>query len=65
MGTDCATAPARINHDNGYLTVILLRKLHELRKIILTEGKGAERPIADKQLETETTGVLNRGYQLR
>jgi hypothetical protein len=33
------------------------------RKITLTEGKGAERPIADEQLEKETTGVMDRGYQ--
>jgi len=33
------------------------------RQIILTEGKGAERPAADSHLETETTGVMDRGYQ--
>jgi len=33
------------------------------RKIILTEGKGAERPTVDKQLEKGQTGVLDRGYQ--
>lgn len=33
------------------------------RKIILTEGKGAERPPADEHLEKETTGVFDRGYQ--
>ena len=33
------------------------------RKITLTEGKGAERPVADEHLEKETTGVMDRGYQ--
>ena len=33
------------------------------RKIILTDGKGPERPVADEQLEKETTGVMDRGYQ--
>jgi transposase len=33
------------------------------RKIILTEGKGAERPQADQQLEKGTTGIMDRGYQ--
>jgi hypothetical protein len=33
------------------------------RKITLTEGKGAERPVVDSQLETEITGVFDRGYQ--
>jgi hypothetical protein len=33
------------------------------RKIILTEGKGAERPVADMQLEKGQTGVMDRGYQ--
>jgi hypothetical protein len=33
------------------------------RKITLTEGKGAERPLADMQLEKGQTGVMDRGYQ--
>jgi hypothetical protein len=33
------------------------------RKIILTEGRGAERPVAEMQLEKGQTGVMDRGYQ--
>jgi len=33
------------------------------RKIVLTEGKAPERPVADGQLEKGTTGVMDRGYQ--
>ncbi len=33
------------------------------RKILLTEGKGAERPVADIQLEKGQTGIMDRGYQ--
>lgn len=33
------------------------------RKIKLTEGKGAERPQAEKQLEKGETGSFDRGYQ--
>ena len=33
------------------------------RKIHLTDGKGAERPLANEQLEPGQTGVMDRGYQ--
>ena len=33
------------------------------RKMILTEGKGAERPFVSSLLEEGETGVLDRGYQ--
>lgn len=33
------------------------------RKLLLTAGKAAERPVAAQQLEKGQTGVLDRGYQ--
>ena len=33
------------------------------RKMILTEGKGAERPFVSQLLEAGETGILDRGYQ--
>jgi len=33
------------------------------RKIILTEGKAPERPVAEELLECNQTGVFDRGYQ--
>jgi len=33
------------------------------RKIILTEGKAPERPVADEQLQKGQTSVMDRGYQ--
>ncbi len=32
-------------------------------RIQLTDGKAAERPVADDQLATDETGVMDRGYQ--
>jgi hypothetical protein len=32
-------------------------------RIQLTDGKGAERPVVDRQLKTNQTGVMDRGYQ--